>query len=100
MPIYYGQLQRRIAEERAEYASRAERTGPIYHCVYRPHNIECHDLAEYKLIESDTGKEYYSCERHISQYRDLNERCGYEKFVIVPIVFKRKRAEEQQGNAR
>ena len=52
-------------------------------CNYNPHGIECQNHARHKIIETDTGKEFSSCEEHLQSYRDYNRRVHREAFVIV-----------------
>jgi hypothetical protein len=58
--------------------------APLGTCNYNPHNLECRKVSEYRLIETDTGKEFGCCAEHIQCYRDFNQRAGYEYFVIIP----------------
>lgn len=80
-PTYYGQLQRRIAEERDEYTR--VRPEPTPRCNYKPHTIECPSVGGHKIIETDTGKEFFVCSNHLGNYRAYNERANREVFVIV-----------------
>ena len=52
-------------------------------CNYMPHTVECAKYAGHKIIETDTGKEFYCCSEHLKHYRDYNERANREVFVIV-----------------
>lgn len=56
---------------------------PQSRCNYNPHTVECAKYAEHKIIETDTGKEFYCCSEHLKNYRDYNERANREVFVIV-----------------
>ncbi len=73
---------RRVIElEKALYDIKRKRND-VMRCVYNPHTVECTRIGEYKLIETDTGKEYYCCSEHVQGYKDLNTRYGPEVFVI------------------
>lgn len=51
-------------------------------CNYNPHGVECRGHVTHKIIETDTGKEFGCCYRHVKGYRDYNKRAGREVFVI------------------
>jgi len=52
-------------------------------CAYKPHDMDCPNFVESRIIETNTGKEFYCCGEHRPQYEDLNRRYGYEYFTIV-----------------
>jgi hypothetical protein len=84
MPAYYGQLERRIAEERNDRLR--DSIGPVEKsptCNYKPRTVECGSYAGHKIIETDTGKEFHCCSQHLGNYKAYNERANYEAFTIV-----------------
>ena len=56
--------------------------GAAQRCNYNPHNVECENPAPHKLIDADTGKEFYSCSEHLKDYLDYNQRANRQAFVI------------------
>ena len=58
-------------------------------CNYHPHNLACTAAVSFRLIQTDTGKEFGSCSKHIPNYRDVNARCGREVFVIIDVQEKK-----------